>query len=187
MEPSEEAHLTFPLLSWSATFPDGTIPITPLRRCWSSSGGGECSRLQLPLKLAWAVTIHKSQGLTMDKVVIDVSKREFSTGLTFVACSRVRQLQDLLFTPPFTYQRLASLSNSCRLKGRQEEVVFLLFQTTSTSRYSITHSPYVGIDILRISTGIQTRIRQLCIVRLKTPAWMVKNPANTKNSSRVQT
>ena len=37
------------------TFPDGTVPITPLRRCWSSSGG-QCSRLQLPLKLAWAVS-----------------------------------------------------------------------------------------------------------------------------------
>ena len=103
------------------TFPDGTVPITPLRRCWSSSGGGQCSRLQLPLKLAWAVTIHKSQGLTLDKVVIDVGKREFSTGLTFVACSRVRQLQDLLFTPPFTFQRLVSLSNSCQLHERQQE------------------------------------------------------------------
>ena len=41
------------------TFHDGTVPITPLRRTWSSSGA-QCSRLQLSLKLAWAVTIHKS-------------------------------------------------------------------------------------------------------------------------------
>ena len=71
--------------------PDSTVPITPLRRCWSLSGA-QCSRLQLPLKLAWAVTIRKSEGLTLDKVFIDVGKREFSTGLTFVACSWVRQL-----------------------------------------------------------------------------------------------
>ena len=102
------------------TFPDGTVPITPLRRCWSSSGG-QCSRLQLPLKLAWAVTIHKSQGLTLDKVFIDVGKREFSTGLTFVACSRVRHLQYLLFTPPFPFQRLSGFSKSSRLKERQED------------------------------------------------------------------
>ena len=102
------------------TFHESTVPITPLRRCWSSAGR-QCSRLQLPIKLAWAVTIHKSQGLTLYKVVIDVGKREFSTGLTFVACSRVRQLQDLLFTPPFPYQRLGSLANSSRLKERQQE------------------------------------------------------------------
>ena len=102
------------------TLHDGTVPITPLCRSWSSSGV-QCSRLQLPLKLAWAVTIHKSQGLTLDKVVIDVGKREFSTGLSFVACSRVRRLQDLLFSPPFPFQRLSSLANSCRLKERQQE------------------------------------------------------------------
>ena len=46
------------------------------------------------------------------------SAREFSTGLTFVACSRVRQLQNLLFTPPFSFRRLSCLSNSPRLKAR---------------------------------------------------------------------
>ena len=91
------------------TFPDATVPIT---RSWSSSGG-PCTRLQLHLKLAWAVAIQKSQGLTLDKVIIDVGKRELSTGLTFVSCSHV---QDLLFTPSFPYQRLSSLSNSSRLK-----------------------------------------------------------------------
>ena len=82
------------------TLPDGTVPITPIRRTWSSAGV-QCS---LPLKLAWAVTIHKAQGLTLDKVVLDIGKKEFSSGLTFVACSRVRHLTDLLFDPPFPYQ-----------------------------------------------------------------------------------
>ena len=39
------------------TLPDQTVPITPIRRSWSTSASN-CSRLQLPLKLAWAVTIH---------------------------------------------------------------------------------------------------------------------------------
>ena len=81
----------------------------------------QCSRLQLPLKLAWAVTIHKSQGLTLDKVVIDVGEREFSCGLTYVACSRVRQLTDFLFSPPFPFQRLSCLANNQRLHDQQLE------------------------------------------------------------------
>ena len=102
------------------TFTNGVVPITPIRRCWSSSGM-QCSRLQLPLKLAWAVTIHKSQGLTLDKAVIDVGKKEFSSGLTFVACSRVRHLEDLLFSPPFNFQRLSTMSSSRHLLTRKAE------------------------------------------------------------------
>lgn len=78
------------------TLHDGTVPIPPICQIWSASGS-QHSRLQLPFKLAWAVTIHKSKGLTLDKVVIDIGQRDFSSGLTFVACSRVRHLQDLLF------------------------------------------------------------------------------------------
>ncbi len=57
------------------TLPDGTVPFCPLCRTWFSTTK-QCSRLQLPLKLAWAVTIHKSQGLMLDKVVIDIGKKE---------------------------------------------------------------------------------------------------------------
>jgi len=90
---------------------DDSIPIIPLCRTWLSSNK-QCSRLQLPLKLAWAVTIHKSQGMTLDKVVFDVDKKEFSTGLTFVACSRVRHLNDLLFVLPFPFQHVVHPASS---------------------------------------------------------------------------
>ena len=102
------------------TLSDGTVPIAPLHRTWFTTTK-ECSRLQLPLKLSWAVTIHKAQGMTLDKVVIDVGKKEFSSGLTFVACSRVRCLTDLLFVPPFAFQRLSNMSKSTRLQDRLKE------------------------------------------------------------------
>ena len=113
------------------TLPDSTVPIAPLRRTWSVSGAS-CSRLQLPLKLAWAVTIHKAQGLTLDRVVINVGKKEFSTGLTFVACSRVRHMEDLLFDPPFPFQRVANLSKSQRLQERLLEDARLLLLERNT-------------------------------------------------------
>ena len=102
------------------TLSDGSVPITPLRRTWLSTDK-TCSRLQLPLKLAWAVTIHKCQGMTLNKAVVDLGKKEFSAGLTFVACSRVRQLKDLLFVPPFPFQRVANLASSYRHSERLHE------------------------------------------------------------------
>ena len=110
------------------TLHDGTVPVTPICHTWSYSGV-QCSRLQLPLKLVWAVTIHKSQGLTLDKVVIDLGKREFSSGLTFVPCSRVRQLQDLLFIPSVPLQWLTSLANSQRVAQRKAEDQRLMTST----------------------------------------------------------
>ena len=121
------------------TLPDGTVPITPLHRTWFSTTK-QCSRLQIPLKLAWAVTIHKSQGLTLDKAVIDIGKKEFSTGLTFVACSRVRQLTDLLFVPPFSFQRVANLSKSVRLKDRLQEDSRLQQMSTAAPNVSSSSS-----------------------------------------------
>lgn len=54
---------------------------------------------QYPLKLAWAVTIHKSQGLTFDRAIIDV-KRSFAHGQTYVALSRCRTLQGIVLVNP---------------------------------------------------------------------------------------
>ena len=104
---------------------DGTVPIIPLRCTWFTSGGS-CSCLQLPLKLAWAVTFHKAQDLTLDKAVIDISKREFSAGLTFFACWRVCHVKDFFFNHSFPFQRVANLANSRCLQERLLEYTKLL-------------------------------------------------------------
>ena len=63
------------------------------------------NRKQFPLMLSWAYTIHKSQGKTLDKVVIDLGTTEKYSGMTLVGLSRVRKLRYLLLRP-FSYERL---------------------------------------------------------------------------------
>ena len=56
--------------------------------------------------MAWGITIHKSQGLTLEKVVVELGDKDFSAGLTFVAISRVKTLQGLAFRTCFDHARL---------------------------------------------------------------------------------
>lgn len=56
---------------------------------------------QIPLRLAWAITIHKSQGLTFEKVIID-AQEAFAHGQTYVALSRCKTLEGIVLTGPFS-------------------------------------------------------------------------------------
>lgn len=60
---------------------------------------------QYPLKLAWAITIHKSQGLTFEKAIIDV-KNVFTSGQSYVAFSRLKSLDGLVLTSEFSLNNI---------------------------------------------------------------------------------
>ncbi|MFH8080340.1 MAG: DEAD/DEAH box helicase [Candidatus Aenigmatarchaeota archaeon] len=58
------------------------------------------SFIQYPMKLAWAITIHKSQGKTFDKVIIDVGRGAFAPGQIYVALSRCKSLDGIVLKKP---------------------------------------------------------------------------------------
>ena len=85
------------------TNPDALIPlvkfcggqVVPIKRHkWDTDLDG-VSRTQYPLTLAYAVTIHKTQGSTLDCALIDVGERTFEYGQAYVALSRVKSLEAL--------------------------------------------------------------------------------------------
>ncbi|MFI3268504.1 MAG: helix-turn-helix domain-containing protein, partial [Rikenellaceae bacterium] len=66
---------------------------------------------QFPLKCAWAITIHKSQGLTFDKAIIDTGAA-FAYGQVYVALSRIRTLEGVVLSSPITPN---SIISSCQV------------------------------------------------------------------------
>ncbi|CAB1109029.1 unnamed protein product [Ectocarpus sp. CCAP 1310/34] len=90
----------------------------------SGEDGGTQVRTQLPLRLCWAITMHKSQGQTLAKAVIDLGPKEACTGLTFVCLSRAKRLVDLM-VEPMSFDRIGNLGNSPTMKARLQEEVRL--------------------------------------------------------------
>lgn len=73
-------------------------------------GAVACTRTQFPLTVAFAVTVHKCQGITASRVVTDISGRDFQPGLTYVAVSRATSLQGVMFDAPFDLEAIRQSS-----------------------------------------------------------------------------
>ena len=109
----------FPDFKGPSFLPNHAVPICPIT-AESEIKGMKVERIQIPLRLSWAITIHKSQGLTLPKIWVDLGNSEKVPGLSYVAISRVRSLQDLALEP-FPFQRLHSLKNSKNCITRLKE------------------------------------------------------------------
>ena len=92
---------------------------------------------QYPIKLAWAITVHKSQGLTFEKAIIDI-ENAFAPGQVYVALSRLTSLNGLILSSPINVNSLnvdanitqysSTKDNSDELNKLFEKESFLFFQ-----------------------------------------------------------
>jgi ATP-dependent exoDNAse (exonuclease V) alpha subunit len=87
----------------------GVIPVFPNTRQFKYKGI-TCSRTQFLLRLRYAITVHKSQGLTLLQAVMNLNQREHCLGLLYVAVSRVKTLAGLMFKSSFDYDRFTGVN-----------------------------------------------------------------------------
>jgi hypothetical protein len=74
----------------------------------------------IPLTLSWAITIHKSQGMSMDRLTIDLGEKEYSSGLTFVALSRAKAFSGIRIRA-FNFERYKQISAGRYVTARRSE------------------------------------------------------------------
>jgi hypothetical protein len=124
------------------------VPIFRVKREWQR-GSVRCTRTQFPITIAYAITIHKSQGISVDRAVLNSGKKkDFAPGLTYVAISRVRSLRGIMFEEPFDFKRL---------KFRTTEVT-IMRATDAAKRarqeIALPVSYPIDDDLLDLSTGM---------------------------------
>ena len=96
-----------------------SILIRPITANFNGNCNTQWSRLQLPLTPCWATTIHKVQGITLSHVVVDIGSKIFTSGMSYVALSRVQNIQGLAILSFAPSKLIASQYHSSSIGGLQ--------------------------------------------------------------------
>ena len=113
----------------------------------AKGGTAEVTRLQFPLTLSWATTIHKVQGLTLDEIVFDMKGGHFSPGQAYVACSRVKNLQGLYINN----FKLTAITKSMKVESEVESLAEKLIEPVP--KPPCLYSTNYSLDIALLNVG----------------------------------
>ena len=164
-------------------------------------GGQAHTRAQFPIMLAWCVTIHKAQGLTLDRVLIDAGSDERAMGQLFVALTRVRHPDHVAFSPMPPLDRVTTLiarkkslhdrkrhERHLRLQAARTATTFALLQPNGFELGAIPPEPpkYVPSDPSERQTGRQKTLSDWKPDAAARAATQQQNEATQKKVSELQ-
>ena len=110
---------------------------------------------QFPMQLAWAVTVHKSQGKTFDRVVFDC-KRIFEDGQTYVALSRCTSLDGLTLTQPIEPRHIKISAAVCRF-----------YRSATRARVPIMSGPIVFVGLHKTCLDKYRKLVEIGLIRIE--------------------
>lgn len=166
-----------PNLRWPTVRFVGKERVIPSVRWTVSQGGSDAaSRTQVPLMLAWAMTIHRSQGITIDRLSVDLDG-VFEFGHAFVALSRCSSLEGLTLARPIQARAI-----------RVHPEVVRFYDAQNGARVppplALTHMRIAAIGRLVLHTRDEVALESAFSFCLHTVLLTVKPVASWQHSSR---